>query len=121
MFVNEWLLRLRLYEGCFLSYGRENLQWGPAYLFYLIEAMAAAGASEGIDPDIAETLATQTCIGAGRLLAETKKSPAQLRRQVTTPNGVTQRAIETLDAGGVKEKIIEAVRNAAQRSRELGQ
>jgi pyrroline-5-carboxylate reductase len=94
---------------------------GPAYLYYLIEAMAAAGASEGIDPDIAETLAAQTCIGAGKLLAETKKSSAQLRRQVTTPNGTTQRAIETLDAAGVKEKIIEAVRNAAQRSRELGQ
>ena len=93
---------------------------GPAYLFYLVEAMTAAGIAEGMDPDVAEMLATQTCIGAGKLLAHTKKPPEDLRAQVTTPNGTTQRAMETLDAAGVKDKIVEAVRAATERSRELG-
>ena len=94
---------------------------GPAYLFYLIEAMTAAGVAEGMDPDIAAMLATQTCIGAGKLLAETKKPPEQLRAAVTTPNGTTERAITIMESAGVKAKIIEAIRAATARSRELGQ
>ncbi len=94
---------------------------GPAYLFYLVEAMAAAGVAEGMEPEIAEMLATYTCIGAGKLLAETRKSPELLRKQVTTPGGTTQAAIETMDAGHVKETLVNAIRAAAQRSRELGQ
>ena len=93
---------------------------GPAYLFYLIEAMAAAGVAEGIDPEVAEMLATRTCIGAGQLLAETRKSPEELRKRVTTPGGTTERAFETMEAAGVKETIVKAIRAAAARSRELG-
>ena len=93
---------------------------GPAYLFYLIEAMTAAGVAEGIDPEVAEMLATRTCIGAGQLLAQTRKSPQELRRQVTTPGGTTQRAIEAMDAAGVQETLVKAIRSAAERSRELG-
>jgi pyrroline-5-carboxylate reductase len=93
---------------------------GPAYLFYLIEAMTAAGVAEGIDPDIAAMLATQTCIGAGKLLAETKKPAEQLRAAVTTPHGTTERAINIMEEAGVKAKIVEAIRAAAARSRELG-
>ena len=93
---------------------------GPAYLFYLVEAMTAAGVAEGIDPDVAAMLATQTCIGAGKLLAETKKPAEQLRAAVTTPNGTTERAITIMESAGVKAKIIEAIRAAAARSRELG-
>jgi len=94
---------------------------GPAYLFYLVEAMTAAGVAEGIDPVVAEMLATRTCIGAGQLLAETKTSPEALRKQVTTPGGTTQQAIEVMDAAGVKDTLVKAIRAAAQRSRELGQ
>lgn len=93
---------------------------GPAYLFYLIEAMTAAGVAEGIDPDIASMLATQTCIGAGRLLAETKKPAEQLRAAVTTPKGTTEKAITIMEDAGVKAKIVEAIRAAAARSKELG-
>jgi len=93
---------------------------GPAYFFYLIEAMTAAGVAEGIDPEVAEMLATRTCIGAGQLLAETHKSPEALRKQVTTPGGTTQRAFETMEAAQVKETLIKAIRAAAERSRELG-
>lgn len=93
---------------------------GPAYFFYFIEAMVQAGVAEGLSPDIALQLATQTCAGAAALLTETGEDPAELRRRVTSPGGTTQRAIETLDAEGVQEKIIAAVRACAERSRELG-
>ena len=93
---------------------------GPAYFFYLIEAMIAAGVAEGLDHDAAAMLATQTCAGAARLLMETDEPPEGLRARVTSPGGTTQRAIETLEAAGVKDKLIEAIRAAAARSRELG-
>lgn len=93
---------------------------GPAYLFYLVEAMMAAAVAEGMDADVAEMLATQTCIGAGRLLARTKERPEELRAAVATPGGTTERAMNTLDDAGVKESIIKAVRGATARSRELG-
>jgi len=93
---------------------------GPAYFFYLIEAMIAAGVAEGLEPDVAALLAAQTCAGAAKLLAETHEPPEGLRARVTSPGGTTQRAIETLDAAGVKAKLIEAIRAAAERSRELG-
>lgn len=93
---------------------------GPAYFFYLIEAMIEAGTAEGLDPDAAAMLATQTCMGAAKLLMETGEPPEGLRARVTSPGGTTQRAMEILEAGGVKQKIIDAVRAAAERSRELG-
>ena len=93
---------------------------GPAYLFYLVEAMVAAAVAEGMDPDVAEMLATQTCIGAAKLLSKTKERPEELRAAVATPGGTTERAMNTLDNADVKDRIIEAVRGATQRSRELG-
>lgn len=93
---------------------------GPAYFFYLIEAMIAAGVAEGLLPDVAAQLALQACKGAAALLAETSDAPEVLRARVTSPGGTTQRAIETLDAAGVKARLTEAVRAAAARSRELG-
>ena len=93
---------------------------GPAYLFFLVEAMVAAAVAEGMDPDVAEMFATQTCIGAGKLLAKTKERPSELLAAVATPGGTTERAMNLLGESGVKEKFIEAVRAATQRSRELG-
>lgn len=93
---------------------------GPAYFFYLIEAMVAAGVAEGLDEATATLLASQTCAGAARLLLESGEKPAVLRARVTSPNGTTQRAIETMDAAGVKEALTRSVRAAAERSRELG-
>jgi len=93
---------------------------GPAYFFYLIEAMVAAGTAEGLDAATALTLATQTCAGAAALLTKSGEDPGVLRAKVTSPNGTTQRAIETFDAKGVKDAAIAAVRACAARSRELG-
>lgn len=93
---------------------------GPAYFFYLVEAMIEAGVAEGLSQEVATKLAVGTCAGAGALLLETGEKPELLRAKVTSPNGTTQRAIETMDAAGVKAALVTAVRAAAQRSRELG-
>lgn len=93
---------------------------GPAYLFYLIEAMTEAGVREGIDREIAEMMATQTCIGAGKLIAKTGKTPEELRRMVTTPGGTTEAAVNHLDEREVRECIAAAISAATARSRELG-
>ena len=93
---------------------------GPAYLFYLVEAMVAAGVADGFTPAQALTLATRTVLGAAKMLEETDLPPEELRRRVTSPNGTTQAAVERLDAEQVKGKLTAAVRRAAERSRELG-
>jgi pyrroline-5-carboxylate reductase len=92
---------------------------GPAYCFYLAEAMAEAGVAEGLDRPLAEKLAAATLRGAGELLFASGESAAELRRKVTSPGGTTEAAIRTMDKSGVREALIEAVRNAARRSREL--
>ncbi len=93
---------------------------GPAYFFYLIEAMVAAGVAEGLDRDMASALAIQTCRGAGELLTRTGDPPEVLRARVTSPGGTTQAAVESMDSAGVKDALIAAFRTAAERSRELG-
>ncbi|MEI6233839.1 MAG: pyrroline-5-carboxylate reductase [Planctomycetota bacterium] len=93
---------------------------GPAYLFYLVEAMISAGIDEGFSPEQARALAVRTVSGAAKMLEQSNDSPQELRRRVTSPNGTTQAAIEMMDAGDVKAKISAAVRRAAERSRELG-
>lgn len=93
---------------------------GPAYFFYLVEAMVEAGAAEGLSKEVALELARQTCLGAGKLLVQTGQDPEDLRKKVTSPGGTTQRAIEVKEAAGVKKHLIAAIRAAAHRSRELG-
>jgi pyrroline-5-carboxylate reductase len=93
---------------------------GPAYFFYLIEAMIAAGVAEGLDKDVAELLAVETCIGAGQLLHHSQKPPTILREQVTTPGGTTEAALNVMQASGLKDVLTDAVRAAARRSGELG-
>ena len=92
---------------------------GPAYVFHLIEALAAAGEAEGLSPDLALQLARATVAGAGALAQETGTDPAQLRRDVTSPNGTTQAGLEVLMAE-LPPLIRRTVRAAAARSEELG-
>ena len=94
---------------------------GPAYFFYLIEAMVEAGVAEGLSPADATLLAGQTCAGAAELLAKTQESPEVLRKRVTSPGGTTERAVSILNKAGVGAALIKAIRAAAARSRELGQ
>ncbi|AWB93561.1 pyrroline-5-carboxylate reductase [Aeromicrobium chenweiae] len=92
---------------------------GPAYVFYLAEAMIAGGVAEGLDEDTARTLAAQTLVGAAKLLAESDESAQELRRRVTSPNGTTHAAITTFDEAGVKDGLVAGVAAAAARSAEL--
>ena len=93
---------------------------GPAYFFFLVEQMVQAGVELGLTAEQAHTLATRTALGAARMLTASPDSPAELRRKVTSPNGTTQAAIETMQSRDVPASIIAAVHRAAQRSRELG-
>ncbi|QNN70348.1 pyrroline-5-carboxylate reductase [Thermomonas carbonis] len=92
---------------------------GPAYVFLLAEAMVDAGITEGLPPDAARTLALQTVLGAARMLTESDVDAAELRRRVTSPNGTTQAAIETFEAGGLRTLVADAIHAARVRGAEL--
>lgn len=93
---------------------------GPAYFFFLVEQMVKAGVEMGLDPMIAHDLATQTALGAGKMLADSPDSPAELRRKVTSPGGTTQAAIEHLQAKGFESIVVDALKAAERRGKELG-
>lgn len=92
---------------------------GPAYVFYLAEAMVDGGVEAGLDPETARTLATQTLVGAAKLLATSDDDAAELRRRVTSPNGTTAAAIATFDERDVHGALVAGVLAAARRSAEL--
>jgi pyrroline-5-carboxylate reductase len=93
---------------------------GPAYFFYLVEQMIKAGITLGLSENEARVLATRTCIGAAAMLEGASDSPQELRKKVTSPGGTTQAAIELMESKQVGENVVEAIRRAAERSRELG-
>ena len=93
---------------------------GPAYVFLLVEELAAAGVSAGLPDDLAKRLARLTVTGAGALLASSHLSPDELRSAVTSPGGTTEAALEILmGPDGVRALMTAAVRSAAARSRSL--
>lgn len=93
---------------------------GPAYAFLLAEALTEAAIREGLPRDVAELLVHQTIKGAGALLVDTNRSPFELRSEVTSPGGTTAAAMHILEERGFRALVEDAVRAAAQRSRELG-
>lgn len=95
---------------------------GPAYVFHLIETLAAAGEAEGLPADLAMSLAKATIGGAGQLAEDAAEGPTQLRINVTSPNGTTQAALEVLmnEVDGFPVLMRRAIKAAADRSRELG-
>ena len=93
----------------------------PAYLYGFIEALEAAGMAAGLSPKCAIQLARSTLTGAAALLAESGENPAELRRQVTSPGGTTQAALEVLmGEAGLPNLLRDAVAAAVRRSKELG-
>jgi len=93
---------------------------GPAYVFLLIECLAAAARDAGLPDDLADQLALATVSGAGALAAQSSDTAETLRRNVTSPQGTTQAALEVLMADdGLKPLLSRAVAAAAERSREL--
>ncbi|MCC3272512.1 pyrroline-5-carboxylate reductase [Arthrobacter zhangbolii] len=92
---------------------------GPAYAFYLAEAMARAGVELGLDPDLSALLARETVAGAGYMLAEPDADAPALRRGVTSPNGTTEAAIRTFDEQDLPGIIAAGARAAAARAEEI--
>ena len=94
---------------------------GPAYFFLLIEAMTAAGEQLGLPKAIAAQLTLQTALGAAHMAVASDVDAAELRRRVTSPNGTTEAAINTFQAGGFAELVEQALSAAAKRSAELAE
>ncbi len=92
---------------------------GPAYVFYLIEAMTEAGVAAGLDPRDAAALTIGTIDGAVRLILAKQESPASLRRKVTSPGGTTEAAVNVLEKNNVRGHFIDAILAAARRAEEL--
>ena len=92
---------------------------GPAYFFLLIEAMSAAGVQLGLTPETATQLSIQTALGAARMAVSSDVDAGELRRRVTSPNGTTEAAIKTFQAGGFAALVEKALTAAATRSVEL--
>lgn len=91
---------------------------GPAYFYYFTEAMAAAGEALGLSREVAEKLARQTAVGAGKMLAEKTESATELRVQVTSPGGTTAQAIEIFQKK-LPDVVLEAMRACAEKSADM--
>ncbi|MCA1830773.1 MAG: pyrroline-5-carboxylate reductase [Actinomycetota bacterium] len=94
---------------------------GPAYVFFLAEALIEAAVGVGLPRDVATELSVQTLLGAARMLRETGKHPVELREEVTSPGGTTVAAMRVLERAGVRSAFLDAVRAATERSRELAE
>ncbi len=92
---------------------------GPAFVYTVIEALAAGGVKAGLPQDVALTLATQTVLGASQFAAESDVSPEELRRMVITPGGTTAAGLAAMEKHGTTAGLIAAVEAAAARGREM--
>lgn len=93
---------------------------GPAYIFLFAEALVSAAIAEGLSPEVADALVRQLLVGSATLLQQSDQTPAQLRANVTSPNGTTAAAIVALEGSGFRVAIEAAVQAAVRRSREMG-
>lgn len=94
---------------------------GPAYVMVMIEALADGGVKVGLGRDVALLLAAQTVYGAAKLQLETGEHPGRLKDMVTSPGGTAIAGLHTLEAGGLRRTLIDAVEAAATRSAQLGE
>jgi len=93
---------------------------GPAYFFLFVECLTQAGVKIGLAPEVAEELVLQTMVGSSQLLLKSGKSPAELRRQVTSPGGTTAEALLQFEKGGLASLVSQAVTAAYHKAKELG-
>ena len=94
---------------------------GPAYVFLIIEALSDAGVKVGLSRRTSQLLAAQTLFGSAKLLIETNEHPGKLKDMVTSPGGTAITGLHTLENGGVRTTLMNAVEAATKRSRELGE
>ncbi|PLR84532.1 pyrroline-5-carboxylate reductase [Bacillus sp. V33-4] len=93
---------------------------GPAYIYYLVEAMEKSAAEIGLEKGLAKELIIQTLLGAAGMLDSTNKAPKQLRQDVTSPGGTTEAGIKVLEAHGVQDAFISCIKEATAQSKKLG-
>ncbi len=93
----------------------------PAYVFYFIESMVNAAVAQGLDQEQASKLAIQTVMGAAKMAMDSIEAPSELRRKVTSPNGTTQAAIESMQANEIGRQIGEAMQACYDRSQALSE
>lgn len=93
---------------------------GPAYIYYLVEAMEQSAAELGLEAEMAKKLIVQTLFGAAEMLSSSGKEATELRLAVTSPGGTTEAGLEVLQQHGVKEAFIECIKTAAKQSEKLG-
>lgn len=93
---------------------------GPAYIFMIIEALSDAGVKMGLPRTVANILTVQTVLGSAKLARESGKHPGELKDMVTSPGGTTISGLHTLEAGGLRTTLMNAVEAATRRSAELG-
>lgn len=94
---------------------------GPAYVFLILEALSDAGVKVGLSRRTSQLLAAQTVLGSAKLLLETNEHPGRLKDMVTSPGGTAITGLHTLEHGGLRTTLMNAVEAATQRSRELGE
>ncbi|MCD6046285.1 MAG: proC [Gammaproteobacteria bacterium] len=92
---------------------------GPAYIFLVMQAMQEAAESLGLEESLAKTFSIQTVLGASRVALETAHSLAELRKQVTSPGGTTEKALEVLEQGNLKALFARAMQSAHQQAKVL--
>jgi pyrroline-5-carboxylate reductase len=93
---------------------------GPAYIFLILEALADAGVKVGLSRRNAQRLAAQTVMGSAKMLLETDEHPGRLKDMVTSPGGTAIAGLHTLEQGGLRTTLINAVETATKRAQELG-
>ena len=94
---------------------------GPAYVFLILEALSDAGVKVGLSRRTSQLLAAQTVLGSAKLLLETNEHPGRLKDMVTSPGGTAITGLHTLEHGGLRTTLMNAVEAATRRSRELGE
>ena len=92
---------------------------GPAYMFRIIDSLAEGGEACGLDRETAQLLAAQTMLGAAKMVLSGRKSPEELVREVTTPGGTTEAGLQAMDKRDLRGTLIDTVKAAAARSKEL--
>ncbi|MEH7124422.1 pyrroline-5-carboxylate reductase [Bacillus sp. JJ1773] len=93
---------------------------GPAYIYYLAEAMEKSAMDIGLEKTVAKELIVQTLLGAAEMLSKSTKEPKQLRKEVTSPGGTTEAGIKILDSYSVQNAFIDCIKEAAAQSKRLG-
>ncbi|PLR99949.1 pyrroline-5-carboxylate reductase [Bacillus sp. T33-2] len=93
---------------------------GPAYIYYLVEAMEQSAREIGLEQQLAKDLIVQTLLGAAEMVAKSEKPPEQLRLEVTSPGGTTEAGIRVLEQHGVQRAFISCIKEACAQSKKLG-